>query len=203
MECKEAMKIHVSLLLILFLFLSCAPTETVTERDPYEYPEEPDEAIEEELIREMDEFEILLYENRSRLSDQFSTIQHDMPEVFLKEQVQEEVEVDEYAGFRVQILSTRDVSLADSTRDHFMDWASTRISGYEPEAYVFFRQPYYRVRTGDFRNRQTAIEFSRIVKDRYPDAWVVHDRIEPDRVPPDTATIELKDPSEVLQQVDF
>lgn len=190
-------------LLTFLLLLSCAPSEPLTERDPYEPPEEIDEAAEEELIRELDEFESLLYSNRSRLTDQFSTIQHDMPDNFLKEQVQEEVEIDEYAGFRVQILSTRDVSVADSTRDHFMDWSSNRIAGYDVEAYVFFRQPYYRVRTGDFRDRQTAIEFSRMIKDQYPEAWVVHDRIEPERVPADTTTIRLKDRSEILQSIDF
>lgn len=195
-------KLTYSLLMFLFL-LSCAPSEPLTERDPYESPEEIDEAAEEELIREMDEFERLLYSNRSRLTDQFSTIQHDMPENFLKEQVEEEVEIDEYAGFRVQILSTRDVSEADSTRDHFMDWASNRISGYNVEAYVFFRQPYYRVRAGDFRDRQTAIEFSRMIKDEYPEAWVVHDRIEPENIPADTTTFRLKDESEILQSIDF
>jgi len=45
-----------------------------------------------------------------------------------------------------------------------------------------FRQPYYRVRVGNFKIRENAIEFSRILKNRYPDAWVVHDRIDPENI---------------------
>lgn len=187
----------------LLLISGCSPTETVTEDRPVDDRERIEEVPEEELIEEMDELETMLYTKRSRLSDQFASIQHDMPETFLKEQVQEEVEIDEYAGFRVQILSTRDVSLADSTRDNFVAWASTRIEGYDAEAYVFFRQPYYRVRAGDFRNRQTAIEFSRMLKDRYPDAWVVHDRIDPDQVPSDTTEIRKLDDSDIVREFNF
>lgn len=198
------MKNFVTVLLFLSLLISCGPTEPLTERDPYESPEEIEDYEVEELLDEMDEFEMLLYEHRSMLADQFSNLQHDMPELYLKEKVEEELNIDEYAGFRVQLLSTRDVALADSTRDNFMAWASTRIAGYEDvEAYVFFRQPYYRVRAGDFRNREKAIEFSRMIKDRYPEAWVVHDRIDPQRVPADTVNIRFRDPSEILQEIDF
>jgi hypothetical protein len=76
-------------------------------------------------------------------------------------------------------------------------WAAENISGYDVEAYIYFRQPYYRVRAGDFRNRDRAIEFSRLLKDRYPEAWVVHDRIEPDHVPADTTHFRLVDPSQI------
>ncbi len=183
------------LIVVPILFTSCSPSEAlITAEEEDEILAEMDrEEVAEYLRDEMDETEYLLFENRSFLSDRFALIQHDIPESYLAEVVQEEREIDPSAGFRVQILSTRDVALADSTRDEFRLWASQRLAGHEVEAYIFFRQPYYRVRVGDFRNRRRAVEFSSLLKTRYPEAWVVHDRIEADRVPADTTEIRIRD----------
>ncbi|PKD44553.1 SPOR domain-containing protein [Rhodohalobacter barkolensis] len=180
-------------LLSIFLFLSCSTTESVRESDdrsPEErspYIEISDEALEEFAYEELDEFERTLYLNRTRLTDRFATIQHDMPELFTREGTFEKREVDQFAGYRVQILSTRDVVHADTTRDNFVAWADTTMQGYKPNAYVHFRQPFYRVRAGDFQNREKAIEFSRLIKQEYPEAWIVHDRIVPENAPADTS----------------
>lgn len=185
----------------MFLVLAgCKTTEkTTTETDESpssETENEPifdvdPEVVEAYLAEEMDEFDQLLFENRSQLSDRFATVEHDLPDLFLKDVVQEEKVVDQYAGFRVQLLSTRSVAEADSTKDNFRVWADQHIRGYSPEAYVTFRQPYYKVRVGDFRDQQKANNFSRMVKGEYPAAWVVHDRIEPDFLPADTTQIEF------------
>ena len=186
--------------LVLFpLLLSCSTSESVTEKDDRStterspYLEISDEALEEFALEELDEFERTLYLNRTRLTDRFATIQHDMPELFTREVSVEERETDQYAGYRVQILSTRNVIHADTTRDNFVAWSDTTMEAYKPNAYVHFRQPYYRVRTGDFQNREKAIEFSRLIKQQYPEAWVVHDRIEPQSVPADTTTFRFRE----------
>jgi hypothetical protein len=193
----------------LFLFVwSCSTTESITERDPGDsngtspYLEIPDEVVDEFVFEDLDDLEMLMFQTRSSLSDQYVNLQHDMPEVFTREIVRDEREVDEYAGFRVQILSTRDVVHADTTKDHFVAWADKMIEGYQPEAYVYFRQPYYRVRAGDFRDREMAIEFSRMIKQFFPDAWVIHDRIEPQRVPADTTDIKFRELSDTLVPID-
>jgi hypothetical protein len=186
---------------ILFfpLLLSCSTTESVTEKDDdatterSPYIEISNEAVEEFALEELDELERALYLNRTRLTDRFSTIQHDMPELFTREVAIEESETDQFAGYRVQILSTRDVIHADTTRDNFVAWSDTTMEAYKPNAYVHFRQPYYRVRTGDFQNREKAIEFSRLIKQQYPEAWVVHDRIEPQSVPADTTIFRFRE----------
>lgn len=152
------------------------------------------EIIEEYLAENMNESDRLLFENRSSLSDQFASIEQDMPEAYTIEFVVTDQIVDQYAGFRVQLLSTRSVVEADSTKDNFRAWADENIKGYSPEAYVTFRQPYYKVRVGDFRNQQKANNFSRMLKNEYPAAWVVHDRIEPDFLPADTTQIEVVNP---------
>ena len=191
---------------ILFpLLLSCSTTETVTEdddrttRERSPYLEISDEALEEFVFDELDEFERTLYLNRTQLIDRFATIQHDMPELFTREVAVDEQETDQFAGYRVQILSTRDVVHADTTRDNFVAWADTTMGDYKPNAYVHFRQPFYRVRTGDFQSREQAIEFSRLIKQEYPEAWIVHDRIEPNYAPSDTTKFYFR---EIIEEDD-
>lgn len=199
------MKNIFTLFLILLISAACSTTEKTTrdsENDEASgetadankpiFDADPD-ADEGYLAEEMEEFERLLFENRSRLSDQFASIEHDMPDAYLKNVVAEESAGDQYAGFRIQLLSTRSVVEADSTKDNFRAWAEEHIEGYTPEAYVTFRQPYYKVRVGDFRDQQKANSFSRMLKDEYPGAWVVHDRIEPDFLPADTTQIRIVD----------
>ena len=189
---------------IMILFIGCSTTEKATDNsgdssgEPSTETGQPifdidPEVVEDDLVEEMDEFDRLLFENRSRLSDQFASVEHDMPEVFLKDYVITDRVVDQYAGFRVQLLSTRSVVEADSTKDNFRAWADEYIEGYSPEAYVTFHHAYYRVRVGDFRDQQKANNFSRMVKDEYPGAWVVHDRIEPEFLPTDTTEIKRVD----------
>ncbi len=189
-------------LLFFPLLISCSTTESVTEGDertPADrspYLEISDETLEEFVLEELDDFERTLYLNRTRLTDRFATIQHDMPEMFTREVITEEQETDQFAGYRVQILSTRDVIHADTTRDNFVAWADTTMEDYKPNAYVHFRQPFYRVRAGDFQSREKAIEFSRLIKQQYPEAWIVHDRIEPELVPADTTSFRFKEITE-------
>lgn len=130
---------------------------------------------------------------RNTLSDGYATQRHDMPEFFLKEYKENRAEDrDPFDGFRIQIISTREVALADSAAKDFRLWADTTLAGFSPEAYVFFQQPYYKVHVGDFNNRKKADTFSRLVKQKFPDAWVVHDRINPYLVPADSIQIEME-----------
>lgn len=187
--------------LILLVAAGCSTTEKTTKDSNEEDSSSADqpifnldpEVIEAYLMEEMTEAERELFETRSTLADQFVTVEQDMPEIFLKDVEQEVNFVDQYAGFRVQLLSTRSVVEADSTKDNFRLWAEENIEGYSPEAYVIFRQPHYKVRVGDFRNQQRANEFSRMLKNEFPNAWVVHDRIEPQYLPADTTQIRRVD----------
>ncbi|MEX1062010.1 MAG: SPOR domain-containing protein [Balneolaceae bacterium] len=142
-------------------------------------------------IDEMSEEEQMLYYSRTSLKDIFDRETHDMPEFYLQEVEEEEVDI--YQGFRIQILSTRDVGLADSTMIEFESWADTTFADYSPRGYIHFRPPYYRVRIGDFHNRDRAIEFSRLLKSNYPDAWIIHDQVNPYRVPSDTLEFRIAD----------
>lgn len=185
-------------MILLTVAAGCRTTEETTKNgdsgpsEPSNQPifDMPPEVVEAYLMEEMTESERLLFETRNTLSDQFSSVELQIPEAYMQDiQQNEDASTDQYAGFRVQLLSTRSVAEADSTKDNFRVWAEEHIDGYSPEAYVIFRQPHYKVRVGDFRNQQRANEFSRMIKDEYPGAWVVHDRIEPQYLPADTTEI--------------
>lgn len=188
------MKTRLLPVIFLLLLLGCSTTEKTADSDRSgPFIDITDEMVDNFAEENLDDFERMLLATRSQLSDQFSDLEHDMPEIFLREAVRRKVEVDEYAGYRVQIISTRDVVQADTTKHNFVAWADSTFEGIQTDAYVLFRQPYYRVHAGDFRDRDMANEFSRLIKQKYPNAWVVHDRIEPAKVPADTAQIRLKE----------
>ena len=138
----------------------------------------------------------LLDQTRSSLKDQFPKEGLTVPEPYTLEIPGTSIEeADPFAGFRVQIYSTRQVLEADSVKDQFRVLSDSLFTGYQPEAYIRFRSPYYRVRVGDFSSRERAITLSGLLKSWYPDAWVVYEQIEPSRVPADSVAIRLRTPS--------
>ncbi len=129
---------------------------------------------------------------RTRLSDAYAYRENQIPEEFNQIKVEQKEEKNLYEGYRIQIFSGEHVSNADTVAANFRAWADTTLVGYQPETYVFFKTPYYRVHVGDFHERNRAISFSNIVKRYFRDAWVVYDRVEPARVPADTTVIETR-----------
>ncbi|WP_310685435.1 SPOR domain-containing protein [Aliifodinibius sp. S!AR15-10] len=172
--------------LILFAGLySCQITERATHDRPG--------ATASDSLAASTEGGLQLAAYRNSLSDLYSTQNHDMPAFFMESYDSDgSGNRDPFQGFRIQLISTRNVSMADSVAKSFRIWSDTTITGFTPETYTTFQQPHYRVHVGDFNNRQRAIEFSQLVKRKYPDAWVVHDRINPYLVPADTTQIGLK-----------
>ncbi len=187
-------------LLLLLIFTACGTTEPGVEEEDEEpafyYTEEDEEEDDEydaNLDLSMSSEERLLFRTRSQLSHHYSEAMEFIPEIYLQEIELDDGHSDPNAGFRIQLYTTTNVAEADSVRDNFVAWADTTIAGYEPDAYVIFRSPNYRVRAGDFQNRERAIEFSNMLKPFYPDAWVVHEQIEPSKVPDESAEIHFID----------
>lgn len=178
---------------MLSLAVACSSTEKTTQRD-----DEPQFDTTEELTdTNREELLAMLTRTRSRLSDSHLTQQHDVPAAFLKtDTTDNNTYTNPFAGYRIQILSTRDLSRADSVSTEFRLWADTTFTGYTPKAYVSFNQPHFKVHVGDFQDRQKANSASRIIKRKYADAWVVHDRIDPSNVPADTTKIRLQEPKQ-------
>lgn len=189
---KTYFKLIASLtLLLIFVSMGCKPSEETATDDGTETVESDTSVVSED---EPTELQATLTQNRSRLNDIHSSQQHDMPKAFLKkDEGNTSLNSDPSAGYRVQIISTRDQQLADSVANEFQAWSDSTIAGYNAESYVSFNQPFYRVHIGDFQQRDQANSFSKLIKPEYPEAWVVHDRIEPSNVPADTATFSLKE----------
>lgn len=180
--------------LILILVLaaglsSCKTAEQIKRAEPEPELEADTARVADEPVQR--ENELAAY--RNALGDVYTVYVHDMPEAFLRNYEQAPtVERNPFDGYRIQIISTRNVAMADSTARKFRVWADTTLAGHIPEAYVQFQQPYYKVQVGDFHDRDRANRFSRMVKRQFPDAWVVHDQVNPSLVPADSVEIGRK-----------
>jgi hypothetical protein len=78
------------------------------------------------------------------------------------------------SGYRIQIY----MGLGNDALDN----ANMVRSDFEKNfpgvlVYVTFREPYYRVRIGDFRSRLEANQLLESIKRIYPDAWIIQDNI--------------------------
>lgn len=82
-------------------------------------------------------------------------------------------------GFRIQIFfdsGNRSRSKAYEVRDKF----SEKYPG-QP-VYVSFKEPYYRVRVGDFRTRLEAEGFLQKIRPDYPNSFTITEKIKPPRL---------------------
>lgn len=168
----------------MLLVIGCSSTEEAINGAIEEYSESYlDEAMPENLSLKM---------LRTQLSDVYTSRKNEVPEGFARIKIEKEVERNLYEGYRVQIYSGQSIADADTSAAQFRAWSDTTIVGYQAATYVSFRTPYYKVHVGDFHDRNKAISFSQIVKQKFQDAWVVYDRVEPSNVPADTANISTK-----------
>lgn len=83
-----------------------------------------------------------------------------------------------YKGFRVQVISTRDRTKALNTKAELL----TRFP--EEKAYTVYQSPYFKVRIGNFINKEDAETFRKSLSRLYPEGvFVVPDVI--DYTPPE------------------
>ncbi|MDR0970043.1 MAG: SPOR domain-containing protein [Lentimicrobiaceae bacterium] len=78
-------------------------------------------------------------------------------------------------GFRVQIFmesGNEAVDRAQKVSDEFLHVFP------EIQPYISFGQPYYRIRVGNFRDRLEAEGYLKRIQTKYPQAFVISDRIE-------------------------
>jgi hypothetical protein len=77
-------------------------------------------------------------------------------------------------GYRIQLIMRAGNTALDEVNE-----LKTEFEESHPEisTYITFREPYYRLRVGDFRTRLDAVEFMESIKRSYPQAWVIKDKI--------------------------
>ena len=125
---------------------------------------------------------------QEQLEDPSNMIQHDVPEVLLSADLLLFDPSDAQSGFRIQIISTLDKQEADQVVEGALAWwrdfvrNDSLYESYpqiesEPPVYQDFRAPYYRVRIGNFINRDDAEHFLEAVENRYASAFVAPDMV--------------------------
>ena len=179
----------ISLLLLSLLGLySCGTTQKATQGGPSK-PGDTEEGA-KRLTKEEQELQRLLDEHRSSLAGNKQAEQLEIPKAFAKEDTSDSNSLDQnpYQGYRVQLVSTRDAKKADKISNEFQEWVKSMVPEYPAQSYVLFKQPYYKVHVGDFQNRTRAIRFTRIIKEKYPGAWIVPNRINPANVAADSVS---------------
>jgi hypothetical protein len=83
-------------------------------------------------------------------------------------------------GYRIQIFfDAGNTSMQNAYK--VMERFEARYSG--EHAYISFKEPYYRVRVGDFRTRIEAEGFRQKIMPEYPNAFIIKDNINPQAFP--------------------
>jgi hypothetical protein len=77
-------------------------------------------------------------------------------------------------GYRIQIYMA---SGNDALRNAELVKVDFELNFEGLSAYITFREPYYRVRVGDYRTRLEANQLLKPIRKSYQDAWIIQDKI--------------------------
>lgn len=120
---------------------------------------------------------------RSELSDTYITnLQNQFNPFDIKPAAEDTIPKGDL-GFRIQLISTRNRTTADSLFTRFQQWADSAALDYKLYSYFEFRSPDYRIHIGDFYRIQDANTLAARLLNDFNRAWVVHSRIIQDRSP--------------------
>lgn len=164
----------------LLFFFGCAPPATVVE-EPAQTPPEPAQPAYET-------FDPAPFRVEPRSAPVAVEVQHDVPERLMDGRLPEVPEMPAAAvvqGFRIQLFTSASKASADAVRDDVVAWwqrvqhhpdiRATFEYGLHPV--VVFGTPFFRVRVGLFPDRQRAAAALAILRERYPEAFIVPDII--------------------------
>lgn len=118
------------------------------------------------------------------VKDTIITLAHDVPDALMENRADAGVEV-QVPGFRIQVLSTREKIDADTQWEDAITWWQNLSDERRPAGYfedglpveVVYRQPYYRVRLGNFRTREEAETILPFLQRRFTSAFIIPDTI--------------------------
>ena len=157
---------------------ACIPPETTDQRGG-----DREEPTKEDVdLSEYEDFDPAPYAEEAPAARE--EIEHDVPARLLSGQADEGVERT-VRGYRVQVLSTKDQSAAERAAAEAEQWWSKQassapsdlFSGDGMPVHTVYRQPYYRVRVGNFTSRSEAERALQFLSPRYGDAFIVRDDV--------------------------
>lgn len=169
------------LLLGVFLLFSLSACSGVLGSLPGEGDEEEEPREEQIDLSRYEDFDPGAYREEAPAASE--EVEHDVPARLLSGTADEGV-AQTVQGFRVQILSSTDRAAAENAAVEAERWWSSRadeapgdlFSGGLP-VYTVFRQPYYRVRVGNFTSRAEAERALEFLSQRYADAFIARDEV--------------------------
>lgn len=147
---------------------------------------DPDDAVPERTYR-LSEFETFDPSGYEETPPPPLELDHEVPESLMDGTIERPASRTA-SGFRIQVYSSQNRDEADAKVEEVMDWwRQQQASGdlqeaypgnpTEPPVYLVFRQPYYRVRVGNFLSREEAQRFIDLVERRFPKAFILPDKV--------------------------
>ncbi|GIV61195.1 MAG: hypothetical protein KatS3mg044_0061 [Rhodothermaceae bacterium] len=107
-----------------------------------------------------------------------ATVEHDVPRELMQGQAGAGVE-QLVQGYRIQIQQSLNKEEAFQAEADVLAWWASLPQEERPvsdlSVYVTYHQPYYRVRVGDFTDREAADRLLALIKQRFPSAFVAPD----------------------------
>ena len=144
--------------------------------------DDPGEGTEEPDLSRYEDFNPAPYREDAPATRE--EIDHDVPERLLAGRADAGVE-QTVQGYRVQILSSKNKDAAENAAVEAQQWWNSQ-SGEAPadlfaadgfSVYTIYRQPYYRVRVGNFTSRAEAERALEFLRQRYNDAFIARGEV--------------------------
>lgn len=182
MRRKATLNRHTAWCVVALLLCSACSGSRGASDDPDPGPIVPDPIN----MAEFEDFDAAPYKDDPPMPS--ATVEHDVPQSLLEGKVDAPPVRRSGPGYRIQIYSTQDKRAADRRAEQAVSWWRELLRAgqlddlypYEPSpppVYQDFRQPYYRVRVGNFASRTEAQRMLRVVEGRFPSAFIAPDRV--------------------------
>ncbi len=166
----------------LLLCGACSGSRDAANGDTTDQDPDATEAIN---MADYEDFDPAPYEEEP--SPSTTTIAHDVPEGLLKGRVEQQVS-QTGSGYRIQVYSSQDKRAADRRVEGAVAWWRQQVrlgtlaevypgNPSPPPVYLDFRQPYYRVRVGNFGTRSEARTVLQLIETQFPDAFIAPDKV--------------------------
>lgn len=182
-NCSPAMPVslHRALLVgafLLFATSACTPSGALTGEGTGE------EASEEVDLSQYEDFDPAPYREEAPAAEE-EDVEHDVPSRLLSGDAAAGIERT-VQGYRVQVLSSKDQGAAESAAGEAQQWWRDN-QGAAPDGlfvtdeglpvYTVYRQPFYRVRVGNFTSRAEAERALEFLQQRYGDAFIARSEV--------------------------
>lgn len=154
------------LLLLLVFFFSCSSSRKTTREKPTE-KETPqfDESFDPLKLGDED----IVFKEEKKTAD---TKESTSPISGAQESADEENKLID--GFRIQLFATKDIESANIAKKE----AEIVFTEDSLNIYVEFDTPYYKLRIGDFQDRDNAAQFRDISREKgYQSSWIVKTKV--------------------------